>query len=151
MIKALITILLFACGSVGCGAFADAIDPIDVVPNMKIEPDSMRQGQKKEFQISFLEATPWSGDTDGFAFIIDYDWGGDDIQTEGYQYNLEDDTVDVVLVAQADAKINERVLRITAGFQKTGSKQTSYKGWGYFSILRAIPPEGTQVSTDGGS
>ena len=150
MIKALISMFLFACGCVGCGAFADAVEPIENLPNLKIEPDSMRQGQRKEFLISFLEAPPWSGDTGGNAFIIDYDWGGNDLQTEGFEYNLDDDTVDLVLVAQADAKINERVLKITAGFQKAGSKQQSYRAWGYFSILRAIPVAGAQESNDGG-
>ena len=151
MIKALISMFLFVCGGVGCGAFADAVEPIEHLPNMKIEPDSMRQGQTKSFQISFLQAPPWSEETDGIAYIIDYDWGGDDLQTKSMVYNLEDDTVDLRLVALPEAKINERVLKITAGFQKTGSQQETYKGWGYFSILRAIPVAGAQEVTDGGT
>ena len=132
----------------GCGAFADAAgedggNP-DSKPSLLIEPNPfIQQGQVKEFVISFTRSPPWAEIDGAKGLLTGFDLGCDDVGYSTLDYPGQK-TITAVLRAERSAVPGERILTITAAYERLGEEQVTHSEWNVYWVYE-------RMNTDGGS
>ncbi len=150
----LAVLVVLGVSAAACGAIADIVgddggqpDPVTTLVFDTYEV--MRQGETRDFLISFADPTPWAdGGIKGFLTVfrfVDEDDESkilDDIWTspnyDGFQ------KIDAIFTATRDAQTGPRLLIVRAAFEEAGKPQQFHEGRGTFHVLE-------RTSSDGGT
>ncbi len=140
-----------------CGAFAEAGKDDGGQPNAFTTLvfdtyEVMRQGETRNFLISFADPPPWAdgvskGFLTRFRFVDEDDESKilDDIfPTPNYDGFL---TIDAKFIATREAQIGPRQLIVRAAFEEKGKPQQFHEGRGTFYVIERL---GTDGGADGG-